>query len=53
VIGDAGDSITGLASGWILVEDAEPGYDSYTQGTAVVLVGVALPTDFVIPPDEE
>ncbi|MER2513304.1 MAG: hypothetical protein ABTQ25_12965 [Nitrosomonas ureae] len=45
--GNAGDSVTGLSSGWT-DGGIRGNFHEYTQGDAVVLVGLAVTTDFPV-----
>ncbi|SEF59916.1 FG-GAP repeat-containing protein [Nitrosomonas ureae] len=45
--GNAGDSVTGLSSGWT-DGGIRGNFHEYTQGDAVILVGLAVTTDFPI-----
>ncbi len=47
VKGNAGDSVLGLSSGWV-DGGVQGNFHSYTQGEAVVLIGVDVTTDFPI-----
>ena len=45
--GNAGDSVTGLSSGWV-DGGVHGNFHTYTQGEAVILVGVNVATDFPV-----
>ena len=45
--GNAGDSVIGLSSGWT-DGGVHGNFHTYTQGDAVVLVGVDVATDFPV-----
>ena len=45
VIGNKGDTVSGLSSGWTDGGSAD-GYHTYTHGQAILLVGVNISTDF-------
>ncbi|MER2514004.1 MAG: hypothetical protein ABTQ25_16580, partial [Nitrosomonas ureae] len=45
--GNAGDSVVGLSSGWT-DGGIRGNFHEYTQGDAVILVGLAVTTDFPI-----